>query len=315
MSPFQTTGASQKSPRPRAPAQGEATWTLSRRLKKAMVQVRSLLAAVSDTAGLDTRILFAHLPDRTIMGLMAADEEELLTEAECRQITDLTRQRLKSKPVAYITGKQDFWKHRFCVSGAVLIPRPETELLVEQALTFLKDRELTSKHPLSFLDVGTGSGCIAISLASELPLAVGQAWDICPAALEIARKNQQRIGTNVFLRLQDALRAESWKQAGRFHLIVSNPPYISSQEADDLPAEVRNWEPKAALYAKEGGLAFYKYLALHTRSALYDKGCIMMETGYRQASLVQGIFEQNHWKQTKVYKDLAGIDRLVIAYR
>ena len=242
-----------------------------------------------------------------------ARPDHMLKADELNQFRDLIRQRHKGCPVAYLTGKQDFWNHSFLVSTEVLIPRPDTEVLVEEALKRLSSLR---EKPLRILDIGTGSGCIAISLALECPQAEVEAWDISDSALEVAKQNQKALGSRVHFCRKDALNPDFWQNTGPFDLIVSNPPYIAEEEKKHLGPGVLTYEPHQALFATEHGLAFYYALARQAFRVLRPgHGCIMVETGYRQGEAVQEIFRKGPWKNSTIVRDLSGLNRVVTADR
>ncbi|MCB9229046.1 MAG: peptide chain release factor N(5)-glutamine methyltransferase [Deltaproteobacteria bacterium] len=280
-------------------------------LAVAFEKIRAMLQKNPESPALDAWILLQHLTGLSRVQLMIRTDETL-APSEWKRLRKMAEDRCQGKPIAYITGVKDFWKHSFRVDESVLIPRPETELLLERALGYLRS---LSPDP-AFLDVGTGSGCLALSLAAELPGAYAEAWDISPKALKLAESNQQQMGTGVCFRQQDALCPSAWQGEARFHLIISNPPYIAYREAETLPPSVLNWEPHEALFADREGLAFYETLAANGAGLLIGgRGCIMVEIGFQQAAAVRNIFEKHHWHHLEQGRDLAGLDRLIIAYR
>lgn len=212
--------------------------------------------------------------------------------------------RLKRRPVSQITGQRAFWRHDFTVTGDVLDPRPDTETLVEQALT----------EPFEHvLDLGTGSGCIVISLLADRPAARGMAVDLSEAALKVAAGNAARIGVADRL----TLLPSSWFDAvpGRFDLIVSNPPYIAAREMADLAPEVRDWEPRMALTDEGDGLAAYRAICSGLRDHLLPGGRVLLEIGLTQAAGVQALLEDAGLIDIRVHRDWDGRDRVVEARR
>jgi len=207
-------------------------------------------------------------------------------------------QRLKGQPTQYITGRQEFYGREFRVTPDVLIPRPETEHLVENALTVA---------PRSILDIGTGSGAIAVTLALESNARV-TATDISPAALCLAQQNAQRLGARVAFVACD-LGAALADQS--FDLVVCNPPYISESDHRTLPAEVRDHEPSLALLAGPDGLAIYRRLIPEAARLLRPGGWLMMELG--NALAVREMCA--HWSNLKIVADLAGIPRVLVAQK
>ncbi|WP_375172874.1 peptide chain release factor N(5)-glutamine methyltransferase [Pseudooceanicola sp.] len=211
-------------------------------------------------------------------------------------------QRLKRQPVSQIVGKRAFWRHEFDVTPDVLDPRPDTETLVDQALGGRFSR---------VLDLGTGTGCIVISLLAERATARGVAVDLSEAALTVARRNARRIGVSDRLELTRS----DWFSAveGSFDLIVSNPPYIAAEEMPDLAPEVRDWEPRLALTDEGDGLTAYRIIAREAAGYLNPEGLVMVEIGPSQGAAVSGLFRAAGYTQVEVIPDLDGRDRVVLA--
>ncbi len=242
-----------------------------------------------------------------------AHPEYQLNSRELACFTAWMERRLRGEPAQYILGRQEFYGREFEVSPAVLIPRPETELLVEAALE--KAGALRgSSAPVRIVDVGTGSGCIAITLALELA-ARGQAAgilaaDISPAALALAEKNARRWQAAVEFQPSDWL--DAWReQAAIFDLIVSNPPYIPESELDGLQREVREYEPRVALLAGETGLENYARLLPAALRLLAPGGWLILEMGYRSAAGVRDWFAD--WAAIETRFDLQGWPRVMLA--
>jgi release factor glutamine methyltransferase len=208
------------------------------------------------------------------------------------------QRRERHEPLAYITGTREFFGRPFRVTPAVLIPRQETETLVETALAQDGGR---------VLDIGAGSGAIAVTLKLERPAWEVTAVDVSPAALAVAEENAEALGADVRFLLSDAF-AELLGES--FDLIVTNPPYIGRDEP--LAPEVGEHEPALALYGGETGLEFYQRLAREAAAHLNDGGLLMMEVGYRQASDVRALFEAAGWEHVETVKDLTGVDRVVV---
>ncbi len=258
-----------------------------------------------------------------------AHPEEILSSAVTDHFLELLRRRAYGEPTQHLTGHQEFWGLDFEVTPDVLIPRPETEHLIEVALDRLAVREIRAARPprldghdLSIVDVGTGSGCIAIALAKELPSATIHATDISLPALEVARRNAARLGysDNIqFLQsnLLDAFTASqpASPSARLFDLVISNPPYISLRESDQLAREVRDHEPVSALYGGEEGYELYRELILQASRLLKPSGLLVLELGYNSLPAVQPLLDSAHWINIGVNKDLAAIDRDLSAER
>ncbi len=223
--------------------------------------------------------------------------ERLLSSWESDQFESLVQRRLGSEPMQYILGEQEFFGLRFEVTPDVLIPRPETEHLVE-AVLHLKDKA-------DILDVGTGSGAIAVALAHALPQSRVTAVDISPAALEVARRNAQRHGVGVRFLQSDLLASV----AGQFDAVVSNPPYVAAAEV--LEPQVDRYEPHSALYAGPTGLEIYQRLIPQSRDHLKPGGWLLMEMGFGQGAALQHLLGE--WSNVSIINDLQGIPRIVQA--
>ncbi len=265
-----------------------------------------LTAARSATPELDAGFLLADLLgiERAKMLLdPPADIPVGTAELFRRRIA----RRATGEPVQYITGKKEFYDHTFKVDPAVLIPRPETEELVEAVL-----KRFPRGAALTAADAGTGSGCIAISLGLERPEWRVTAIDVSAAALEIARENAARLGAANITFVQSDLFAAV---PGPFDIIVSNPPYIDHGVKDTLQVEVRKFEPPLALFAAERGLAVIRELAAQSAERLKPSGIIFCEIGYDQKEAVEKFFEDGLWADVTFLKDISGHDRIVRAVR
>ena len=225
--------------------------------------------------------------------------EEMIKEQE-KEYMALLEKRAERIPLQYITGEQDFMGLNFKVNPGVLIPRQDTETLVEEVLKAVTPG-------MEVLDLCTGSGCIAVSLAKFVPGAKVQGVDISPEALKVSEENARRNGVNVHFFLSDMFG----QVEGKFDVIVSNPPYIPTGEIQGLMPEVKDFEPHLALDGKEDGLWFYRILAGQGKKYLKPKGTLMVEIGCDQGKDVSRIFKDNGYCDIKVIKDLAGLDRVV----
>ena len=227
----------------------------------------------------------------------------------------LIERRTNGVPTQYLTGSQEFWGLEFEVGPGVLIPRPETEHVIEVALSRMGTRRI---DPLRVADVGTGSGCLAIALASELPHAAIIATDISAVALDYARRNAARHGFShrIDFRQVDILPSGSdadVEASSAFDLLVSNPPYVARKDAPQLPREVRDHEPAEALFAGDQGLDFYPRLILAAERSLAAGGTLVLEMGYNGASFVRSLLSGGRWSDVSVTPDLAGIERVISA--
>ena len=221
----------------------------------------------------------------------------------------LLERRRRREPMAYILGVQEFWGRDFKVAPGVLIPRPETELLIEETLAWAREQD---GAPLQIADVGTGSGCLAITIALEVRGAEVYATDISPAALAIAGENAQRLGATIRLH-QGLLLADV---PAPLDLIVSNPPYVTQAEYEVLQPEVRAFEPETALVGGGDGLAVIRELIGVAATALRPGGRLLMEIGYGQAEMVGQLVRANERLELRqIMNDLQGIPRAVVAAR
>lgn len=278
------------------------------------MRVRSLLQAASarfdaagiDTASLDAEFLLSHLLGCGRLDLLARGGEPV--EDHVRGAFDaMVARRETLEPVAYILGEQEFWSLTFKVTPATLIPRPDTETLVEVGLS-----HLGSTPGAAILDLGTGSGCILLSLLHEQVQASGLGVDKSAGALAVAAENASRLGLQQRTQFLEA----SWFEAlapGRdtFDLIVSNPPYIPTADIARLMQDVRDFEPMGALDGGDDGLGPYRLITQQSSQYLNDGGMLAVEVGIGQASDVASLFEAEGFQGVAITKDLAGIDRVV----
>jgi len=265
----------------------------------------------SPTARLDAELLLAHALGESRVKLYM-NYEKPLNDREREACRDVIRRRANQEPVAYITGTKEFFGLTFQVTPAVLIPRPDTECLVEEALRILK--VFPSSDNLTMLDIGTGSGCIPIAVGKHVPSLKIEAWDLSPEALAVAKSNGDRLlPGRVNWCQRDALADSSWEQVEYFDLIISNPPYIQSGVIETLGESVRKFEPRLALDGGRDGLKFYRHLAKYAPKRLSPEGRIILEIGYDQGEAVKVLFEKLGWRDIKVTKDFDRHDRVVSA--
>jgi len=283
------------------------------RLRDVIGQAAQILTrAGSESATLDAEVLLGHALAMTREQLIVMADSPLGAEP-AERFQSLLARRLQREPVAYIIGGQEFWSLDFQVTRDVLIPRPETERLIEVAL--LLAAQMRSEQPLRVLDIGTGSGAIAVSIAKELPSARIYATDISPSALAIARRNATLNGVveRITFLCGDLFAALADHEA-QFDLIVANPPYIRRAEIATLKPEVSQWEPSAALDGGADGLDFYRRIAAQAGQFVAPNGTIALEIGAGMGSEVTSILIQaGCFQDVKIVHDYAGRDRVAVA--
>jgi len=294
-------------------------------LKQGIEQLRAA-QVLSYTLAAELLLLHVTGRDRTWLYTHA---EEVLSPETSEDYFALLRRRALGEPTQHLTGKQEFWGLEFEVTPDVLIPRPETEHLIEVALDRLALREVRAGRPsrlngegITIVDIGTGSGCIAITLAKELTAATVYATDISKAALDVARRNAGRMGVVDRIQFLESNLLEAFVESQAtshesrlFDLIVCNPPYIGRREADSLPIEVREHEPHAALYGGEEGYELYGALIPQAAQRLKPSGLLILELGYNSLPAVEPLLDRSDWVHVAVTKDLAGIPRVISAER
>jgi release factor glutamine methyltransferase len=263
-----------------------------------------------ESPDLDARVLIGHALGLDHAALAAAAWRPLAPH-EQDAIAALARRRLAREPVARIVGFKEFWSLQLHVAPATLVPRPETETVVEAALAAMAQRGARSR-PLRVADLGTGCGAILLALISELPQAFGVGTDISPAALAVARDNATRLGLRrasfVACHMAAALR-------GPFDLIVSNPPYIASRDICGLAPEVRVFDPRAALDGGPCGLEFYRMIAAAAPALLAPEGLLIVELGAGQADAVAALFVAAGLAPARPRADLSGVPRALCAVK
>jgi release factor glutamine methyltransferase len=271
-------------------------------LHTALLQGVRLLEDASIAAPrLTAEVLLAHAIHQERVYLYAHPEREL-QEVEWLHYGRYLHERLNGKPTQYITGRQEFYGREFRVTPDVLIPRPETEHVVEVALR-------TAPAAARVLDVGTGSGALAVTLQLETG---AEAWatDISPAAATVAAGNASRLGAPVHVAICDLMEAVA---AGVMDLIVSNPPYVPIAQRQGLQREVRDWEPHVALFAGETGFEIYGRIVADAPRVLGPGGWLVMELGFGSRDHVAGLL--SGWRDVRIEPDLAGIPRVIAARR
>ena len=265
-------------------------------------------AAGTDTPELDARLLVGHAVNLDHAALVAAGVRKL-GRKEADMINALARRRLGHEPVARILGRKEFWSLALAIDGATLVPRPETETVVEAVLAAI-DAAGARQRPLRIADLGTGSGALILALLAELPNSTGVATDIDFGALLCARANARCLGqTRAAFVACDMAAA----LAGPFDVIVSNPPYVASDDIAALVPEVRDFDPRRALDGGADGLEFYRAIAAAAPALVAPDGFVVVELGAGQAEAVAALFSAAGLAPERPRTDLNGIARALIA--
>ena len=270
------------------------------RIDDALIWAKFLLVS-SDSALLDAQVLLAHVLEKETIYLMTWPERDL-TAAQKSVFEGLVEQRINGVPIAHLTGLREFWSLPLKVNDSTLIPRPDTEILVETALEFCKPQS-------AILDLGTGTGAIILALASELPMTTCSAVDFNDDAVNLARENAAMLNIN-----NVTIEQSNWFENvhGEFDVIVSNPPYIDENDHHLSKGDVR-FEPLSALVAPENGLADIRLIATQARDYLFDNGSLLIEHGFDQGDTVREIFAELGYENIKTVKDYGENDRISIA--
>jgi release factor glutamine methyltransferase len=272
---------------------------------------RTLAQARVESPHLDAELLLAQAAGVTRAILFAGSIE--LHDETLRRFEALIKRRAGREPLAYITGRKEFYSLEFEVTPAVLVPRPETEMIVDVALKFIAGRA-----NCRLLDIGAGCGAIALAIASNAPGVGVVATDILTDALAIAHRNAVRLGLTSRARF---VHADCWDTSeggdplGRFDIVVSNPPYVRDSEITRLEPEIRNFEPRIALDGGPDGLQFYRRIAAGLRDHLVDSGAVILEVGEGQADAIGEMLQAAGCVELGVSNDLRGIPRAVHAIR
>ena len=305
---------------------GEAQLDVRTALKQGLAQLRE---AHVPSFTLAAELLLLHVLGRDRTWLYAHPEEQIST-SDADRFFKLIARRAAGEPTQHLTGKQEFWGLELEVTPDVLIPRPETEHVIEVALDRLALRELRAGRKqtltgegLQIADIGTGSGCIAIALAKELPQATIFGTDISPAALAVARRNAHRHSVSDCIHLLESNLLSTFARSSLatghspllLDLIASNPPYIGRREKETLMREVRDHEPEIALYGGEEGYELYADLITQSAAHLKPGGLLVLELGHNSLPAVQPLLGAPHWTNVAITNDLAGIPRVLAAER
>lgn len=271
----------------------------------------ALTAAGIDNARFEARLLLAHAAGVTIEWLVAHGDEAP-PPSVVEALRALTARRIRREPMAYVTGEREFWGLPFKVSPAVLVPRPDSETLIEAALALMPGRT----EPWRIVDLGVGSGCLLLTLLREFPNARGVGLDASAEALSVAQYNADALGVGARTHLvRGDWRLQGWagQLGGPFDLLVSNPPYIETEAIDGLMPEVARFEPRLALDGGGDGLAAYRTIADQAAGLVVHGGRVLIEAGEGQVTDISKLLSAAGFAVGGPWKDLGGIDRIVPA--
>ncbi|WP_118781531.1 peptide chain release factor N(5)-glutamine methyltransferase [Haemophilus haemolyticus] len=270
----------------------------------------------TENGKVDALVLLQHATGKSRTQILAFDDTEIDEKVRLK-LTALLDRRLKGEPIAYILGEKEFWSLPLNVSKGTLIPRPDTEILVEKALQIALEKLQENPPRFRILDLGTGTGAIALALASELSSICQKRQilleiigvDLIPDVIELAQSNAERNKLNVqFLQSR-------WFEniTGRFDLIVSNPPYIDAQDEHLRQGDVR-FEPLSALVANDAGYADLRHIIELAPSYLNSNGALLLEHGWQQGEKVRSIFQENHWEMVETVRDYGDNERVTLGF-
>lgn len=270
----------------------------------------------TENSKIDALVLLQHATGKSRTQILAFDDTEIDEKVRLK-LTALLDRRLRGEPIAYIFGEKEFWSLPLNVSKSTLIPRPDTEILVEKVLQIALDKLQENPSHFRILDLGTGTGAIALALASELSSICQKQQisleiigvDLMPDVIELAQSNAERNKLNVqFLQ-------SHWFEniTGRFDLIVSNPPYIDAQDEHLRQGDVR-FEPLSALVANDTGYADLRHIIELASSYLNSNGVLLLEHGWQQGEKVRSIFQENHWEMVETVRDYGDNERVTLGF-
>jgi release factor glutamine methyltransferase len=289
-----------------SPTSTDGPWTTRRILEWT---VKYLKEHGSSSPRLDAEVLLAHARGCPRIQLYTSYDDPLSDQVRAR-MRELVQRRAASEPVAYLVGHREFFSLEFEVTPDVLIPRPDTETLVLESLELLK-----SQGQPRVLDIGIGSGCIAVAIAVNCPAARVTAVDLTPAAVELARRNAQRHGVAERVQVLESDLFGSLPDGSQFDLIVSNPPYVREDELDELETDIRLHEPHSALLAGPDGLDVIRRIVNDAGRFLAEGGNLLLECSPEQAEAIRGLMEAGGFRSTTIHTDLSGQPRVVAAQR
>lgn len=278
-------------------------------LREIILEGRSSFEDISETAALDTELLVCHVLGISKIDILMEPNKEI-SDDKVKELRGLFERRAEGFPVQYLIGTEGFMGLEFNVTPSVLIPRPDTELLVEKIIELVDNRK-----GVHILDIGTGSGAITISLAYYLKTAQLETVDVSEEATEVARGNAEKNGVSDRVRFLNGDLFEPVKAGKKYDVIVSNPPYIPSEDIEDLQVEVAVHEPRLALDGGLDGYDFYRRIIDEAPAYLNEEGVLAFETGHDQARTIAELMRANgSYENMAIYKDLNGIERVVIGF-
>ena len=263
----------------------------------------------TESPSLETQMMIAKVIEKDRLYIMLNLEEDI-DESKVEIIKIMIDKRKSSYPLQYILGEREFWGMDFKVSEGVLIPRQDTEILIEETLKKLKDNK--HKSNLKGFEIGVGSGIISITLLKEIETLTMIGVDINDKAIELTKANALKHEVSDRLCILNSNLFEKINKENQFDFIISNPPYIETKVIDSLQEDIKQHEPKLALDGGEDGLDFYRAIIEQSKSYISPEGFIAFEIGYNQAEAVKKIFVENGYPNVTIAKDLAGFDRVVI---
>ena len=263
----------------------------------------------TESPSLETQMMIAKVIEKDRLYIMLNLEEDI-DESKVEIIKTMIDKRKNSYPLQYILGEREFWGMDFKVSEGVLIPRQDTEILIEETLKKLKDNK--HKSNLKGFEIGVGSGIISITLLKEIETLTMIGVDINDKAIELTKANALKHEVSYRLCILNSNLFEKINKENQFDFIISNPPYIETKVIDSLQEDIKQHEPKLALDGGEDGLDFYRAIIEQSKSYISPEGFIAFEIGYNQAEAVKKIFVENGYPNVTIAKDLAGFDRVVI---